>query len=127
MMASFPNELLCVVAALVLWTSVGWIINRRLAFQPSLVLPFAPIVGWAAQSVVSLVLSSATSFSSVTVLASAFSFIVALLLPRRRVGAFDRMNGSGEGAGPPSLPYWIYFVAAVLALLPAAAVVPKFV
>ena len=126
MMASFSSSVLCGVAALLLWMSLGWLINRRLAFGRDLALPLAPITGWAAQSVVSLVLSSATDFSVAMILTSAAIMAVLAFIPqRRKVWHPEVKAGNQRMSQVEVLPISIYLAAAIVALLPAAAVMPK--
>lgn len=122
-MASLSGSILCGVAALVLWMSLGWLVNRRLALGRDLALPLAPITGWATQSVVSLALSTAAAFSVVAVLAAAIIIAGLALAKRHRYSTPDASSQAASRA--PALPFALYIVAAIVALLPAAAVMPK--
>jgi hypothetical protein len=107
--------------------SLGWLINQRLALGRDIALPLAPITGWATQSVISLALSSAMGFSIATILASAaIMAVLALVLPRWKSWHPERDAGKPPASPVPVLPISLYVAAAVVALLPPAAVVPKF-
>lgn len=123
-MASNSHALFCALMALVLWTSIGWVIARRLPLGAALVLPMAPSIGWAAQNVVALVLSLLVGFSVLTTLASLLLLIIlAFILAPKSTNASFRPTDSAA----VQLPAWIYLLAAILALVPAAAVMPKIV
>ncbi|HEX9448891.1 MAG TPA: hypothetical protein VF920_12960, partial [Dongiaceae bacterium] len=62
MMASTFSAFLCALVALALWTSIGWVFARRLSLGPALVLPLAPVLGWAVQNVVALAVSLIVGF-----------------------------------------------------------------
>lgn len=125
-MASLSSSVLCGIIALLLWMSLGWLINRRLAFGRDIALPLAPITGWATQSVLSLALSSATAFSVASILASAIIMAtLALIVPRWGCSHPELDPGSQSASQVPALPISLYVAAAIVALLPAAAVVPK--
>jgi len=127
-MASFSSSVLCGVVALVLWMGLGCFINRRLGFGRDLALPLAPVTGWATQSVISLGLSSAAGFSVATVLASAaIMAALAWAVPGWRMVQAGRDAGRAPASQGPAMPPAIYLLAALVALLPAAAVLPKFV
>lgn len=126
MMASLSSSVLCGAVALLLWMGLGWLINRRLGFGGDLALPLAPVTGWAMQSVVSLTLSLAVGFAVATVLASTAVLVVALAwaVPHRHL----THAWQDAGASPaPAMPPTVYLLAALIALLPAAAVLPKYV
>ncbi|TXH31786.1 MAG: hypothetical protein E6Q98_26510 [Rhodospirillaceae bacterium] len=122
-MASLSNSVLCGIIALLLWMPLGWLINRRLGFGRDLALPLAPVMGWATQSAVSLALSSLTGFSTGTILASAAIVAgLACILPRKRTDF-----ASDAWAAAPRAGLTLYAMAAIVACLPAAAIVPKFI
>jgi hypothetical protein len=117
-MASPSSAALCALLGLLLWTITGWVVARRLPLPGALALPIAPTLGWAVQNVVALTLSLAAGLSNWTMLgAVGLVGAAALLMPPRP----DR-----EGEDTARIPSWFYAAAAVLALLPAAAVLPKF-
>jgi hypothetical protein len=129
-MATLSSSLLCGVIALLLWMPLGWLVNRRLGLGRGLALPLAPIMGWATQSAVALAVSSMAGFSIWVLLAAAF--IVAglvLALPARRaaLGAEARPDRRPDTQPPPRAGFSLYALAGLIACLPAAAVVPKFI
>ncbi len=113
-MAQALNVCLGAAVAVLFWTCLGLPVARRL-MPPPLALASAPALGWAAHSVVALPVLSFVGFSTATVLSfSAVSIAVALLALRG--------TGRSEGGG---LPVWLYLAAAIVALAPAAAILPK--
>jgi hypothetical protein len=117
-MASLYYAFVCAIAALVLWTGVGWVFARRLPLGRALALPLAPALGWAIQNVVALDLSLVVGFSLASILGAAALACGAVLLL-----APSHEDEAGERA---SIPIWIYALAALVALGPAVAVLPKF-
>lgn len=115
-MASTSSVLLCALLGLALWTGPGWVIARRLPLDRALALPAAPALGWAAQNVAALALSLVAGLSLWTMLGAAALLSAAALLLAPTPSASE---------GPRTTP-WLYVAAALLALLPAAAVLPKF-
>lgn len=115
-MASTLSAALCALLGLALWTGTGWVIARRLPCDRALVLPMAPALGWAAQNAAALALSLTMGLSLWTMLGAAALLAAAALLLTQTPPASD---------GPRITP-WLYAAAALLALLPAAAVLPKF-
>ncbi|HVJ42044.1 MAG TPA: hypothetical protein VM639_11120 [Dongiaceae bacterium] len=121
-MASLSSSVLCGVIALLLWMPLGWLINRRLGFGRDLALPLAPIVGWATQSAVSLALSVSAGFSAGIVLASVGIIGCLAFIPPRKRADFE----THEQPATPQAGLTVYAMAAFVACLPAAAVIPKF-
>ncbi len=116
-----PNALvvvLCAVAAVSFWTVLGFALARRLV-GPALALPIAPALGWAVHSAAALPILILAGFSTTIVAivsaAALVAGLVALLTQRSR-------HDSPPG---PSVPVWAYLGAAVLALTPAVAIMPK--
>lgn len=107
-MASSLSIAFCAVAALLLWGGPGWVLARRLRLP----LGCAPALGWAAQSAAALALAQIFGLSLWTMLGAA-ALVVLIAWPRR------------TEAGP-GLPGWAYAGAALLALGPALAILPKF-
>jgi hypothetical protein len=117
-MASLYSAFACAIAGLVLWTGVGWVFARRLPLGGALALPLAPALGWAIQNVVALALSRAVGFSFTAILgAAALACGAALLVAAAR---------EDEPDARARIPIWIYALAALVALGPALAVLPKF-
>src|SRR5258705_7852749 len=117
-MASTLNAALSAVAALLFWTCLGASITHRFAPR-SLVLPMAPVVGWAAHSAAALPIFGVIGFSQPGVLVTAVLALIAGLMALR---ALPR-----EAETEATVPGWAYVVAALLALLPAIALFPKYV
>ena len=109
---------LCAVAAASFWTVLGFALARGL-LGPALALPIAPALGWAVHSAAVLPVLILIGFSTTTVsLVSAAALaagLVALVTQRPR------------HEDPPGrrVPAWAYVGAAVLALAPAVAIMPK--
>ncbi|CAN5284442.1 hypothetical protein BH10PSE17_BH10PSE17_35650 [soil metagenome] len=115
-MASTPAAILCALVGVLLWTGVGWLLMRRLRLGSALSVSFAPALGWAVQTVIALALSRWFGLTLATMLAAAvIAAAAALLLSRPSRAAPDT----------PTLSPWIYLLAALVALAPALAVVPK--
>ncbi|HEY4821705.1 MAG TPA: hypothetical protein VIH62_12710, partial [Xanthobacteraceae bacterium] len=119
-MASTLNAALGAVAAMLFWTCLGASITRRLAPR-SLVLPMAPVVGWAAHSAAALPIFRVVGFSQPSVLITAALSVIASALVLRARPSPDE---AGSGA---TVPAWAYAAAALLATLPAIALLPKHV
>src|SRR5882757_2058854 len=108
-MASTLNAALSAVAAMLFWTCLGASITRRFAPR-SLVLPMAPVVGWAAHSAAALPIFRVVGFSQASVLVTAvLALIASVLALRARPAAVE------PGV---TVPGWAYVAAALLALLP---------
>lgn len=115
-MASSSSAALCALLALVLWSTVGWIFARRLPLSRALALPLAPLLGWAVQSVLALAVTQFAGFTAPFILAaSVVPCALALVLVR----------GPRVAWGGPAMPVWVYGLAALLALAPAVALLPK--
>lgn len=117
MMFSLTTAFACAAAGLVLWTASGWLAARALGWRGALLLPFAPALGWTVQNVLALEVARLTgALPAGTV--GGLLLLVAAFLARRRAGP-------PEADGTPAMPAWVFLAAALLALVPAAAVVPK--
>ena len=117
-MASTLNAALSAVAATLFWTCLGASITRRYVPR-SLMLPLAPVVGWAAHSAVALPIFRVVGFSQPSVLGTALLALLAGVLALR--------VRPGEAEPGATVPAWAYLAAALLALLPAIALLPKYV
>jgi hypothetical protein len=116
-MASTLNAAIGAAAAMLFWTFLGLVVTRRLV--PALALPMAPIIGWAVHSAVALPLFFVLPFSATNVVIVAgltFLAAVAASLATTRVDSIAS-----------TVPAWAYASAALLAMAPAAAVLPKIV
>ncbi|HZE47794.1 MAG TPA: hypothetical protein VE087_13015, partial [Xanthobacteraceae bacterium] len=114
-MASTLNAALSAVAALLFWTCLGASITHRFAPR-SLMLPLAPVVGWAAHSAVALPIFRVVGFSQPSVLGTALLALLAGVLALRA--------RPGEAEPGATVPAWAFVAAALLALLPAIALFP---
>ena len=113
-MASLSHAVFGAGTALLFWTCIGLCLTRRL--MPPLALPMAPALGWAAYNAIALLIFLVAPFSHATVLALAGSALAI---------AFATLRGRGKPA-PSAVPAWAYALAALLAIVPAAAILPKF-
>jgi hypothetical protein len=116
-MASLVNVFLCALVATAFWTVLGHALGRHL-LPRALALGAAPVLGWAVFSAVTLPVLTLIGFSLPALIGAAMLSLVAagasLLLP------------SGDAGPAPAIPLWSFAAAAVLALAPASALVPKF-
>lgn len=114
-MLSLASVLACAVVALVLWGGPGLVLASRLPLGLAGRLALAPALGWAAQNALALPLAQMLGFSPATSLAAcALAGAVALLAapsPQAREALAPALAFAG--------------VAALIALGPAAAVLPK--
>jgi hypothetical protein len=101
--------------ALLFWTPLGLTITRRVV--PALALPMAPVVGWAVHNAIALPIFFVLAFSAMHVTAVAgvmFLAAIAIWLARAPADAIAT-----------TVPPWAYALAALLALAPSAAILPK--
>ena len=117
-MASSAIAALCALVATAFWTFLGFAAARQL-LPRGLRLGAAPVLGWAVHSAVTLPLFFWIGFSPFTVLGVAALCVagaaILLLLPRDAI----------DGEVSPAVPLWAFAAAAMLALAPAVAIVPK--
>ena len=118
-MISTLNVAAVALGALAFWTCIGAAITRRL-MPASLALPLAPTVGWAVHSVLALPLFSAIGFSQIGVVTVAALALIASWVSRRAPAA---RPASAEG--DVRVPAWAYAAAALLAIAPTVALLPK--
>jgi hypothetical protein len=118
-MASPINAALCALIATAFWGLLGYAIGRHL-FPRMLALGAAAVIGWAVHSAVMLPIYLWIGFSPIAIAASGALCILAsgfsLSLPAP----------ASEAERSLTIPAWAFAAAAVLALLPAAAILPKF-
>jgi hypothetical protein len=120
-MASPVTAALCALIATGFWTLLGLAIARHFLPRP-LALGAAAVIGWATHSVATLPLYVWLGFSPINVVAIA---VVCLLA----AGFSFSVRVSEKMAGAvPSLPVWSMgcICAAVVALVPAIAILPKY-
>ena len=112
------NVIICAVGATLFWTCLGLAIARRLV-DHSLALPIAPALGWAVHSAAALPILMLVGFSAATVFILAAAALV-VSLASLFAGSPSHKNGEST-----NVPTWAYIGAALLALGPAAAIMPK--
>lgn len=117
-MVSLPLVALCIMAGLLLWTGSGYALAQFLGLGRAVALPLAPVLGWAAQNTLALLLSDAVGFSPAATLGAVALIGAAALSKARREEA--------EPDRAPGLTIWVCLAAAVMAAGPAVAVLPKF-
>ncbi len=106
------------VATLV-WTCIGAAIARRLRLGPALIWPAAPALGWAVHSAAVLPILRLVGFSPASVLALALLALAMALATLWTRSAPDSIEPAVR------LPTWVYLGAALVALAPATAIMPK--
>jgi hypothetical protein len=116
-MASPVNAALCALVAAAFWSLLGYALARHL-LPRVLAIGTAPIMGWAVHSAATLPLFGLIGFSPVTVVAVAALCIVASGATLMRAASSDAEHGA-------TIPMWAFAGAAVLALAPAMAILPK--
>jgi hypothetical protein len=117
-MASPLNAALCALLAVAFWSLLGYALCRRLLPRP-LAAGAAPVMGWAVHSAATLPLFALIGFSPIAVAAVAALCAIA--------AAADLWRAPKERTERvPAIPWWAFAAAAVLALVPAAAILPKF-
>jgi len=116
-MASPVNAVLGALVAAAFWTALGYALARHV-LPKALAIGAAPVIGWAAFSTATLPILTAIGFSTPAVVVMAVLCLV--------IGGLVIMRPAAVNAAPaPTIPLWSYAAAAVLALVPAVAIVPK--
>jgi hypothetical protein len=118
-MASPIHAALCALLATAFWSLLGYAISRHLLPRP-LALGTAAVMGWAVHSAATLPLFDLIGFSSFTVVA------VAALCAIAAGVSLTARPAIGDAATGPAIPASAFLAAALLALVPAVAIVPKF-
>lgn len=116
-MFALDSAFLAAAAGLVLWTGAGYGLARTLGFGPSLALPLAPALGWTVLNALALEIARWAG-SPVAGTLGALVLVAAGWLLRDR-------NAGTASDDTPAMPIWIVLAAALVALVPAMAVVPK--
>lgn len=118
-MASLVIAVLCALLAATFWTFLGYALARHL-LPRALALGAAPVVGWAVHSAAALPIYRLAGFSPVTVIGLGAICIAG--------GALSLANSvqPSEDEHAAAIPPWAFAAAAALALVPAAAILPKF-
>jgi hypothetical protein len=118
-MASFAHAAFCAVVAFGFWTLLGYAWGRHL-LPRALAIGAAPVLGWAVHSAVALPLFVLIGFTPTAVL------IVTILCMAASAASLALPVTKHDAAESPTAPLWVYGLAALLALAPAAAIFPKF-
>jgi hypothetical protein len=117
-MATIFGAVLCAAVATLFWTCLGFTLTRRLV-PGRLALPFAPAVGFAVHSALALPVFFFVPFTSTAIAA------VAMVVLAVAVVASSHIVPPPAEKPLPWFPGWSYGLAALLAMAPAAAVLPK--
>jgi len=117
-MVSLLNVSISAALALLLWTCVGFALAQRL-LPRTLALASAPVLGWAVQNAIALPLFLLTGFSPLLVI------VVALLALAIAIYAIWARSERGFRLAGSRMPAWAYGLAALLAIIPTLAVLPK--
>lgn len=118
MMPTSIHVLVCVIAAILYWTTVGYSLGRWLA-PPVLRLPIAPALGWGVHSAIALPLYRAIGFTPGIVVFCSLAVLAAAVLSLRLAAPADDRTFVAR------IPAAAYGLTAVLATLVAVAVLPK--
>jgi hypothetical protein len=121
-MASLINATLCAIAATAFWSLLGYALARHLLPRP-LAIGAAPVLGWAAQNAATLPIFFLIGFSPPAVIGVAALCVVASVL---LLFAFRLQSDAGKKAVRPVWAIAAIAAAAMLAVVPTAAIVPKF-
>src|SRR5689334_12772601 len=117
-MVSTLNAAAVALGVLLFWTCLGSAVTRRV-LPPTLALPFAPTVGWAVHSVLALPILCVAGLTQYSVIGLALLALVARFVLTRRWPLAAPMDAL------PRVPVSAYAAAALLALAPAIAILPK--
>jgi hypothetical protein len=118
-MASPVNAVLGALVATAFWTVLGYALARHV-LPKVLAIGAAPVIGWAVFSAATLPILTAIGFSTPAVV-----FIAVLCLVISGCLSGVRPAADAAPAPAPAMPPWSCAAAAVLALVPAVAIVPK--
>src|ERR1700694_212839 len=116
-MASPLNAALCALVAAAFWTLLGYALARRI-LPRALAMAMAPVLGSAVHSAATLPIFILVGFSPLAVVAVTALCAIAAI-------AALKLAASSHAEAEPTIPLWTYAAAAVLALAPAAAILPK--
>ena len=117
-MASLSNAVICALIATSFWSLIGYALARRLVPRV-LALGAAPVIGWSVHSAATLPIYLLFGFSSFVVIGIGSACILlaglSLLQP----------SAASEAEPPLTIPVWGFAAACILALIPAATLLPK--
>ena len=118
-MASPANAALCALLASAFWTFLGYGVGRHL-LPRSLALSASPVLGWAVHSAALLPIVVWTGFSPLIVGLIGVGCIA--------LATFSLSRPAPASRAEPMLtvPSWAFALAAILAVVPAVAILPKF-
>ncbi len=118
-MASSANAVLCALIAGAFWTLLGYALGRQL-LPRVLALGTASVIGWAVHSAVTLPVYRWIGFSPIAVVGVGTLCVL--------IAGFSLSLRAPPGEAEPALtiPPWAFAAAAILALVPASAILPKF-
>jgi hypothetical protein len=114
-MASPVNAALCALLATAFWSFLGYALARHL-LPRALAVGAAPVMGWAVHSAATLPIFLLIGFSPFAVVAVAALCVAAGVATLKLAAKAD---------AAPAIPWWAFVAAAVLALAPAVAILPK--
>jgi hypothetical protein len=117
-MASLLNAMLAALVAAALWTLLGYALGRRL-LPRALASGAAPVLGWAVHSAITLPLFTLIGFTPSAVIVVAVLCVIAAVLS-------FRFTASGDAETAAMIPPRGFAAAALFALAPSIAIVPKF-
>jgi hypothetical protein len=118
-MASPITAALCALIGTAFWSLLGYAIARHL-LPRVLAVAVAPVAGWAMHSAVTLPVYRWIGFSPATVVAIAALCILAAGF------SLSVRAPAADAEGALAIPAWALAAAAILALVPTIAVLPKF-
>ena len=121
-MASFINAALCAIVATAFWSLLGYALVRHVFPRP-LAIGAAPVLGWAVQNAATLPIFFLIGFFPASVIG-----IVALCIIASAVSlfAYRLESGAAKASAWPAWAITAAAAAAILAVAPAAAIMPKF-
>jgi hypothetical protein len=119
-MASSVHAVLCALLAAAFWTTLGYGIARHV-LPRALAGGAAPVIGWAVFSAATLPILTSVGFTALTVT------VIGVLGVAGSVGllAMRRQESDAVSDAAPAIPPWSYVAAAILALGPTSALLPK--
>jgi hypothetical protein len=117
-MASPVNALFCALIATAIWSLVGYALGCRL-LPRVLAIGAAPIIGWSVHSAATLPIYLLFGFSPILVAGIAAVCVL--------VAGFSlsQPHPAEEAEPAYAIPAWVFAAAALVALVPAAAILPK--
>jgi hypothetical protein len=118
-MASPVSAALCAMLATAFWSFLGYALTRHI-LPRALAIGAAPVMGWAVHSAATLPIFFLIGFSPLAVVA------IAVLCVAISVATF-KLAANRDAEAAPAIPWWAFVAAAVLALVPAVAILPKLV